>query len=144
MRLLTLRRLATLFAVTQAVIAFALQTYANTTAGSSVQSYAGIEKRVNSQLTVPLNPIGLETWQGDKVYLGMFGTGLRNDEVRAAAKQTFESLTGRLPSTLLVSVMFVPGRGLVAGTIWRAGNPYFEAPAQANAPRFWNAVPGIL
>lgn len=72
----------------------------------------------------------------------MFGTSLTDAEIQAAAKQTYESLTGRLPSTLLVSVMFVPGQGLVAGTIWRAGSQFFESSAQVNAPYFWAAVPG--
>jgi hypothetical protein len=141
MRLLTLHNLISLLAITQIATAFALLRPENSTS-TSAETYSVVEKRENTQLTVPIVLTALETWQGTTPYLGIFGTGLRNGEIRTSAEQTYKSLTGRLPSTLLVSVIFVPGAGLAAGTILRDGNHYFEGPAMANAPMFWAAVPG--
>jgi hypothetical protein len=142
MRRPTLNNLITLLAITQTATAFALPKHEGTTSASA-EDYNIVEKRANAQLTVPiLSSTALETWQGTKQYLGMFGTGLTDNEIRASAKQTYESLTGRLPATLLVSVIFVPRGGLAAGTIWRAGDQQFEATARATAPAFWEAVPG--
>jgi hypothetical protein len=74
----------------------------------------------------------------------MLRTGLTNGEIKALVEQIYNSITGRVLSTLLVSVIFIPGVGLAAGTIWRAGNQFFEGPVMANAPRFWAAVLGYL
>jgi len=48
-----------------------------------------------------------------------------------------------LPQTLLVAVIYVPGKGFAAGTIWHGSDEYFETMAETNAPIFWAAVPGI-
>lgn len=60
MRLLTLDILAALLTVTQVAIGFALPTYTNTLLDSA-ESYTGIDKRANSQLTVQLDLVALET-----------------------------------------------------------------------------------
>lgn len=83
---------------------------------------------------------GHDTWVGYRVN-GFFGGGAVSDDVvRGTAYKTYESIKNKLPATGLVSVMYVPGGGWAAGSIWQGTDSGFKGFA-AKAEAFWHSVP---
>jgi hypothetical protein len=87
--------------------------------------------------------VALNTWQGYRVHPGLFGATMDSEQIKASTRKTYADLAGRTSlRTLLVSVIYVPGKGLAAGTIWNSVPQTFETHAAQTAPNFWAAVPG--
>lgn len=109
-----------------------------------VHDHTKVASRASKGIIVPLQRTG-NTWRGSLPYKVIFDGTVPNQQLKEAAIETYNAIKDQysVPSTLLVAVMYVPGKGFAAGTIWKNSDEYFENMAQTNAPIFWAAVPGI-
>jgi hypothetical protein len=133
--------------VTWAVVACAYTTHENVTRPARTQERRGVEQRAPRGIVVPMQRVGNHlTWRGHLARPQVFPTALPKEEMRAAARATFEAAIESVPwaerGSFLVSVMHVPGKGLSAGSIWKGDEAGFDTWAQAEAPTFWVRVPG--
>jgi hypothetical protein len=94
---------------------------------------------------VPLNKeTGLATWRGYRSMPGVFNIQLSPAELKEYAKDTFASIRSKTTDyTLLVSVIYVPGHGIAAGTIWTGTSSDFTGLASFRAPCFWASLSGV-
>jgi hypothetical protein len=79
------------------------------------------------------------TWTGYEVRPGLGGSTLSDQVVRNTAYLTYESIKSKLPSPGLVSIVYVPGGGWAAGTVWQGSNEGFDRFA-ARADVFWHSL----
>lgn len=103
-----------------------------------------LEKRA-SPFKVALDPIGFQAWHGSKRVSPFFRQILTDKEMWEATEETYQTLRDsrqKLPGTLYVCIISIPGVAVVGGTVFRGGLDWFEERAEKNAPFFWATLPG--
>lgn len=68
-------------------------------------------------------------------------TGVSDGAMKETAYQTWKQVERYLPDPGLISVIYVPGCGWAGGSVWYGSKASFQT-YTANAPIFWNSVPG--
>jgi hypothetical protein len=94
-------------------------------------------------LAVDLQSVSAQhtTWHGVRTDIGPFG--FTAAQVKQAAEDTYSKYNeGRSINSMLVSVIYIPRAGLVAGTVWHGDDTWWGNYARETAPKFWRAVPG--
>jgi hypothetical protein len=95
---------------------------------------------VAGSLVIPLSKdSNHNTWTGYQIKPGLTGISVPDQVVRDTAYLTYQSVKDKLPSTGLVSVIYVPWGGWAAGTIWQGSDEGFESFAR-RAEAFWQSV----
>lgn len=96
---------------------------------------------VHGSITVPLlKESNHNTWIGYRFWPGLVGATVSDQAVRDTAYQTYKEFEDKLPLPGLVSVMYVPGGGWAAGTVWQGSDEGFNDFA-LKAAAFWHSVP---
>jgi hypothetical protein len=96
---------------------------------------------VPGSITIPLfKEAGHSTWTGNRVLAGLAGSTVADQVVRDTAYLTYNAVKKNIPSGGLVAVMYVPGGGWAAGSVWHGSDEGFHGFAR-NAEAFWNSVP---
>lgn len=113
-------------------------------------SKAGVEARAPSVAGAVVIPLYREathnTWIGYRVQPGLFGASVSDLVVRETAQMTYNAIKDQIPwsiKTVLVAVIYVPGGGWAAGTVWQGTETAFSNYGQ-RSPAFWSSVPGHL
>jgi hypothetical protein len=96
---------------------------------------------VPGSITIPLSrEAGHATWTGYRVLAGLAGLSVPEQRVRDTAYLTYTAVKSSLPLGGLVAVMYVPGGGWAAGSVWRGSDGAFEDFSR-KAEAFWHSVP---
>lgn len=83
-------------------------------------------------------------WVGFKAASGMASITtieVSDEAIKETAYQTWKQVEGQLGDPGLIAVVYVPGGGWAAGSVWYGTKDAFQSYA-SNAPIFWNSVPG--
>lgn len=82
----------------------------------------GLSKRAPA---IPMTKVAANTWQGT-MPPNVFSPTLTSNQIKEYAKATYDYLMTQTTSVVLVAVIWVPGAGLAAGTIWHGSDMQFE------------------
>lgn len=119
-----------LLSVLIATVLLAISTFTGTfgvpVSGHDVQPQllesGGLSKRTPA---IPMTRVAANTWQGT-MPANVFLRTLTRDQIKAYAKATYDHLVTQTESVVLVAVIWVPGAGFAAGTIWHGSDIDFE------------------
>jgi hypothetical protein len=156
MRLFSIQFISSLLAIKQVGSIYAYPTtFKDTTTiaanvqnhpAASLQYHPELIERAPSKVVQVTKEANFATWRGHYAFpraMSLYATLSRNDVIQYA-KDTYKSIESKTTGgTLLVSVMYVPGQGVAAGTIWVGERWGFEALAQRRAPAFWSSLSGV-
>lgn len=121
MRLLSVLTATVLLAISTFTSTFGVPVSGNDVLPQLSES-GGLSKRAP---TIPMTRVAANTWQGT-MPPNVFSPTLTDTQIKAYAKATYDYLVTQTASVVLVAVIWVPGAGLAAGTIWHGSDTDFE------------------